>query len=99
MTPVLAIVIIALAAADAPAAGSAPPTNPPAATTGQPPATGLVIKDEDKIVCVTESIPGSLFKKKNCATKAEWKKKRERDRQTATEALDTRTAASSAGRE
>jgi hypothetical protein len=89
MTPMMAIVIVALAAADAPAAATAPPpTDPPA-------AKAAPVDDDGKILCEMESEAGTLFKKKVCVTKAEWRKRRQRDRDTATDALEPRTAASS----
>ena len=94
MLPLLTALIIAMAAADAPAAA-------PTATTGDPPQTPpaaaapAVVDDSTKIVCVSESEAGTLFKHKVCATKAEWKKRRQRDRDQATDALDSRTSSSS----
>ena len=99
MLPLLAAAILALAAADAPATASAAGgTTPPGATT-PPVVKPPLVNDDDKVVCVTESQTGSLFKQRTCATKAEWRKKRERDRENARQALDPQTAASSFHRE
>ncbi len=70
------IMAAALAATEAeppkPAASPAP-----AATSGVSPVA--VKPEEPKKVCVTEAQMGSHFKKKICATQAEWDRRRERD--------------------
>lgn len=58
--------------------------------TANPPAAGAPAapSDEDRIICKQEDQTGSLFSKKTCLTKAEWKKRRERDRRAAERVLE-----------
>ena len=71
--------------AQAPATAVPATANPPAAGT---PAAPL---DEDRIICKQEEQTGSLFSKKTCLTKAEWKKRRARDRRAAERVLELDT--------
>lgn len=68
------ILAAALAAQGAEAPKPAATTSPATA-----PAATPVKPEEPKKVCVTEAQMGSHFKKKICATQAEWDRRRERD--------------------
>lgn len=63
-----------------PATADSPAARPPAAPV-----------DEDRIICKTDEQTGTLFSKKTCLTKAEWKKKRARDRRAAERVLELDT--------
>jgi len=77
---------LALGAQEAP-----PPTSTPAPVTATEtpaaPAAAAAPDDDDRVICVMEMQAGSHFKKKTCLTKAQWKKRRERDRGAAERAL------------
>jgi len=66
---------LAAQGAEAPKSGPSPA---PAATTEAAPASAAK-SAEPKKVCVTEAQLGSHFKKRICATEAEWERRRERD--------------------
>lgn len=78
---------LALLAQDpAPAPAPAPEPAAPAATLAAAP-----VDDDARVVCVLELQSGSHFKKKTCLTRAQWKKRRERDRVIADRALSIET--------
>ncbi len=81
--------VLALAAADP---ASAPEATPAPAVVPSPAVAVPVVEDEARVICVMEEQMGSHFKKKTCLTKAQWKKKRERDHGVAERALTPETS-------
>ena len=83
------VVSLLLFAASDPVPSDAAPA-PVIATPATDPATPTV-DDGSRVVCVIEAQTGSMFTRKTCRTKAEWKKRRERDRNAADRALSVDT--------
>ena len=72
--------------------GQEPPPPPAAVAPATAPTAPAVAADDDaRVVCVMEMQSGSHFKKKTCLTRAQWKKRRERDRAIADRALSIET--------
>lgn len=73
--------------------GQDPPPPPVTEAPAAPAAAPAVTADDDaRVVCVVEIQSGSHFKKKTCLTRAQWKKRRERDRSVADRALSIETS-------
>jgi hypothetical protein len=73
MVIVAMIAASAVLAAQPASATPAPPTNGAAAPQGAgAPAKKNAFENDDKIVCITTEVTGSLFPKKQCATRAQW---------------------------
>ena len=77
------VIVFALMGQEPPPAAVAPATAPA--------APAVVADDDARVVCVMEMQSGSHFKKKTCLTRAQWKKRRERDRAIADRALSIET--------
>lgn len=74
-------VVLALAATDTPAEGATPAAGDaaPAAAPAEPVKPAKPEPDPNKRICVEEQTMGSLFKRRICATRAEWEARRTRD--------------------
>lgn len=86
------VFMLALLAQDPPAApaADAPASPQPAATPAAP--APVAVDDDARVVCVMEIQSGSHFKRKTCLTRAQWKKRRERDKAVADRALSIETS-------
>jgi hypothetical protein len=78
--PLLALLLLFAADDPAPAAAAAPP---------EAPATAPAEPDPKRLICFKEQQAGTLFTRKVCHTREEWKKLQERDRRGAGDMLDT----------
>ncbi len=83
---VLTFALVVLASEAAPT-----PDPAPAASAGAT-APVAAADDDSRVICVNEKQMGSHFKKKTCLTKAQWKKRRDRDKGDAERALTPETS-------
>ena len=82
--------VAALTLASQDPAPPAPGASEPAAA-GAPAQPAVAASEADRIICRMEDQVGSLFKTRTCLTRAEWKKRRDRDRGAAERVLDLDT--------